>query len=147
MNYFPLNKKWGGMGEVAPRVPGTAQLGGFLLIALWSLLLAGGLPRGKAAAAFRLCSGASRLLSSRSRFCKVLSALWDLSCGSFQVLPPLTGPGPWPVPGDIALEPLVAESRMPWGCGQPLQRQGFCTLLQALFKLGKKVKYHLRTHE
>lgn len=66
------------MGEVVPKVPGTAQLGGFLLIALWSLLFPGGLPGGKAVAAFRLCSGASRLLSSRSRFCKVLSELWDL---------------------------------------------------------------------
>lgn len=25
--------------------------------------------------------------------------------------------------------------------------QGFCNLLQALFKLGKKVKYYPRTHE
>lgn len=57
------------------------------------------------------------------------------------------GPGPWPIPGGMALEPLVAESRMLWGRGQPLQHQGFCNLLQALFKLGKKVKYHPRTHE
>lgn len=67
---------------------------------------------------------------------------------SLQVLLlPLTRAGPWPVPGGIAWEPLVAGSRMPWGWGQPLQCQGSYNLLQALFKLGKKVKYHLRTHE
>lgn len=75
MNYFTLKKGMG--GGIAPRVPGTAQLGGFLLIALWSMLFPGGLPGGKTVAAFRLCSGASHLLSSRSRFCKVLSAPWD----------------------------------------------------------------------
>lgn len=42
----------------------------------WSLLLWAGFPGGKAAAAFRLCPGASRLLSSRYKFCKVLSSLW-----------------------------------------------------------------------
>lgn len=77
MNYFPSKKRWED-GGIAPRVPGTAQLGGFLLIALWSLLFPDGLPGGKDVAAFRLCSGESRLRSSRSRFCKVLSALWDL---------------------------------------------------------------------
>lgn len=71
---FSLKKKNGGGGN-CPRVPGTAQLGGFLPIALQSLLLPAGLPRGKAMVAFRLCSGVSHLLSSRSRFCKVLSAL------------------------------------------------------------------------
>lgn len=42
------------MGEVGPRAHGAVQLGGFLLIALWSLLLPGGLPRGETVAAFRL---------------------------------------------------------------------------------------------
>lgn len=47
------------MRRIAPRVPGTAQPCGFLLIALWSLLFSGGLPGRKAVAAFRLFRGIS----------------------------------------------------------------------------------------
>lgn len=77
---FPLEK--GGMRRIAPRVPGTAQLRGFLLIALWTLLFSGGLPGRKAVAAFRLFRGITfaefKVQVLQSAECSVHLVMWQL---------------------------------------------------------------------
>lgn len=136
------------MGEVAPRAHGAVQLGGFLLIALWSLLLPGGLPRGETVAAFRLFRCITfaefKVQVLQSAECSVGLVMWQFS-GAAAAASRRTramAHSWWHCVGASGSREQTA-----WGWGQPLQRQGFCNLLQALFKLGKKVKYHLRTHE
>lgn len=55
--------------------------------------------------------------------------------------PAVSGRGGWHrlLGWHIGTEP-AAGSGVPRGWGEPLREQGFCNLLQALFKLGKKVK-------